>query len=110
MKLLFDQNLSPRLIDLLSDVFPGSKHVSKVGLASASDFDVWKYAKSNEYVIASKDSDLSEIGMVKGFPPNVVWIRKGNCTTREIESLLRANRDSIVNLSESGSSGILVLS
>ena len=32
MKLLFDQNLSPKLVNRLADLFPGSGHVQSVGL------------------------------------------------------------------------------
>ncbi|MBI3980262.1 MAG: DUF5615 family PIN-like protein [Chloroflexi bacterium] len=37
MKLLVDQNLSPHLVRRLADLFPGSSHVSLVGLERASD-------------------------------------------------------------------------
>ena len=109
MKLLFDHNLSPKLVERLADVFPQSEHVARVGLASASDFEVWDYAKKNSLTIVSKDSDLSEIGMVRGFPPRIVWIRRGNCTTSDIESLLRQSLDSIFRLGSSAPFGILIL-
>jgi predicted nuclease of predicted toxin-antitoxin system len=32
MKFLFDQNLSPRLVAALLDLYPGSAHVQEVGL------------------------------------------------------------------------------
>jgi predicted nuclease of predicted toxin-antitoxin system len=44
MKLLFDQNLSPRLPGLLSDLYPGSVHVREIGLAEATDTAIWNYA------------------------------------------------------------------
>ena len=37
MKLLFDENLSPRLVGLLAGEFPGSEHVRNVGLAATPD-------------------------------------------------------------------------
>jgi predicted nuclease of predicted toxin-antitoxin system len=37
MKLLFDQNLSPRLPRLLDDIYPDSVHVRDVGLRDADD-------------------------------------------------------------------------
>jgi len=37
MKLLLDQNLSPRLADRLADLFPDSSHVQRVGLDTATD-------------------------------------------------------------------------
>ena len=46
MKLLFDENLSPQLVRLLNDLFPDSVHVRDVGLETADDAVVWKYAPS----------------------------------------------------------------
>lgn len=89
MKLLLDQNLSPRLVKALADLYPGSTHLQDAGLASASDEDVWDYALKNGYAIVSKDSDFNERVMVYGTPPKVIWIRRGNCTTREIEQILQ---------------------
>ena len=79
-------------------------------MESESDFRVWDYAKEHGFSIASKDSDLSEIGMVRGFPPRVIWIRRGNCSTADIEQLLRENSANILNLEESAPFGILLLS
>ena len=37
MKLLFDHNLSPRLVARVSDLYPNSNHVYLIGLDQASD-------------------------------------------------------------------------
>ncbi|MGH8520908.1 MAG: DUF5615 family PIN-like protein [Gammaproteobacteria bacterium] len=89
MKPLFDENLSPRLATLLNDVFPQSVHVDRLGLGSARDSSVWEYAKANGYLIVSKDSDFHERTLLNGHPPKVVWIKRGNCSTRQVEALLR---------------------
>jgi predicted nuclease of predicted toxin-antitoxin system len=60
--LLFDQNLSPRLVHRVADLFPGSIHVQEVGLATALDRIVWDYARANDYIIVTKDADLGELG------------------------------------------------
>ena len=73
MKLLFDENLSPRLVDLLLIVFPESSHVRNVGLAKAADDRVWSYAQEHGFVIVSKDSDFDQRSFVLGAPPKVVW-------------------------------------
>jgi Domain of unknown function (DUF5615) len=52
MKLLFDQNLSPRLVRRLADLYPGSEHVFNVGLERADDVDVWNYAREQGFMIA----------------------------------------------------------
>ena len=110
MKLLFDQNLSPRLIRRLADLYPGSDHVHELGLDKADDVEVWKYARENGFLITSKDSDFNELSVVQGFPPKVVWIRRGNCSTREIEKILRQEYDSVGDLEQNPSKGILELS
>jgi predicted nuclease of predicted toxin-antitoxin system len=89
MKLLFDQNVSPLLANRLSDLFPGSVHVSTVGLERADDVDIWLYATENSFVIVTKDADFSDMGVVRGSPPKVLWLRLGNCTTSQIETVLR---------------------
>ena len=95
MKLLFDQNLSPRLIQLLADLFPNSNHVFPLGLDESEDSDVWEYAKTNEFMLVTKDADFGDMSVLRGFPPKVIWIRRGNCKTVEIEKILRDNFQAI---------------
>ncbi|MBX7257907.1 MAG: DUF5615 family PIN-like protein [Candidatus Hydrogenedentes bacterium] len=109
MKLLLDQNLSPRLTRLLSHQFPGILHVSEIGLDRASDLAVWEYARENDCTIVTKDADFSELGTIEGFPPRVIWIRRGNCSTSDIEALLKQNRDAIAMLIADPTAGVLVL-
>jgi predicted nuclease of predicted toxin-antitoxin system len=89
VKLLFDENPSPRLAGSLGDVYPGSAHVHDCGLGSADDEAVWQYARDKDFSIVSKDSDFQERSVLRGHPPKVIWLRAANCTTAEIESLLR---------------------
>jgi predicted nuclease of predicted toxin-antitoxin system len=88
LKLLFDQNLSYRLAQSFSVEFPGSAHVRDLGLASAPDIEVWEYAKRLGFTIVSKDTDFSQRGFLFGPPPKVIWIRLGNCSTKEIQDVL----------------------
>jgi predicted nuclease of predicted toxin-antitoxin system len=92
VKLLLDQNLSYKLVDRLSDVFPGSSHVREVGLGSASDEVVWSHARENGFVLVSKDEDFHQMSFVLGPPPQVVWVQLGNCRTAEVEECIRENR------------------
>lgn len=89
MKLLLDENLSPHLAGRLADVYPGSKHVQECRLGSAEDKAIWQYAKDNGFTIVSKDSDFQERSVLDGFPPKLIWLRAANCTSAEIENLLR---------------------
>ena len=91
MRFLYDENLPPRLMRSLERVFPGSIHVREVGLQAADDEVVWSYAREHELTICSKDADFHQRSFLYGHPPKVVWIRRGNCSTCEIEDLLRAS-------------------
>src|SRR5262245_34831953 len=88
MKLLFDENLSPQLVRLLADLFPDSQHVRDVGLQAADDSVIWKYAQENSLIICSKDSDMHQRSFLLGYPPKVVWVRLGNCSTSDVATLL----------------------
>jgi predicted nuclease of predicted toxin-antitoxin system len=88
VKLLLDQNLSPRLVRRLTDLHPNSRHVMEVGLDRSLDKEVWNYARQHEYLIVTKDVEFSELSLIKGFPPKVIWIRRGNCSTHDIETIL----------------------
>ena len=76
MKLLLDENLPARLASSLAEVFPGSTHVTEVGLSSASDEEVWQFAREEGLTLVSKDSDFHQMSFLRGFPPKVVWIRR----------------------------------
>ncbi|MBI4625059.1 MAG: DUF5615 family PIN-like protein [Verrucomicrobia bacterium] len=89
MKLLFDQNLSPRLPRVLEDLFPGSQHVREIGLHDAGDAAIWDYASAHDFVIVSKDSDFQARSLLLGAPPQFVWLRLGNCSVAESAELLR---------------------
>ena len=89
MKLLFDENLSPRLADSLADLYADCIHVKKVGLEWAPDEAVWSYARENAFTVVTKDADFGEMSVLLDSPPKVIWIRRGNCLTSEIETILR---------------------
>jgi len=95
MKLLFDENLSPQLARRLEDLFPSSIHVRDVGLKAADDPLVWEYARDNRLTLVSKDSDMHQRSFVFGPPPKVIWVRLGNCSTSQVEELLRLHSDAI---------------
>lgn len=77
MKLLFDQNLAPRLKTDLRTLFPGSLHVRELGLSASKDMILWNYAKENGLAIVSKDGDFHQKSLFYGHPPKVLWIKRG---------------------------------
>ena len=109
MKLLFDQNLSPKLVKSLEDIFPNSNHVFPLGLDESVDTEVWKYARDNGFTLVTKDADFGDLSILHGFPPKVVWIRRGNCKTSDIEAILRNNFDAISELEHDEHIGLITL-
>jgi predicted nuclease of predicted toxin-antitoxin system len=109
MKLLFDQNLSPKLVNRLADLFPGCSHVQSVGLDSADDDQVWEHARLNGLAIVTKDEDYNNLSVVRGSPPKVIWLQLGNCTTVQVEAVFRARFTDIEAFEKDPSVGTLVL-
>jgi predicted nuclease of predicted toxin-antitoxin system len=109
MKLLFDQNLSPRLVHRLADLFPGSSHVQSVGLDCADDNQVWEHARLNGFGIVTKDADYNNLSVLRGSPPKVLWLQVGNCTTAQVEAVFRAHFTDIEAFENDPSVGTLVL-
>jgi predicted nuclease of predicted toxin-antitoxin system len=110
MKLLFDENLSPKLVLLLADLFPDSLHVRDVGLKSADDSIVWEYAKTNNLILVSKDSDMHQRSFMFGPPPKVVWVRLGNCSTSDVVDLLRRHIRAVETFEINELASFLILS
>ncbi len=109
MRLLFDQNLSHRLVSLLADIFPHSQHVRNVGLKDAGDGVIWDYARQEGFVIVSKDSDFHQRSFLFGPPPKVIWIRLGNCSTTDVATLLRKHINDIEQFDHDPIEALLVL-
>jgi len=93
MRLFFDQNLSPEL----------------VGLGCARDDEVWEYARLNDLAIVTKDDDFNNLSVLRGFPPKVDWLQLGNCTTDDVEAVLRTRIADIKDFEQDDSAGTLVL-
>jgi predicted nuclease of predicted toxin-antitoxin system len=95
LKLLFDQNLSRKLVSKLSDIFPNSSHIQFHQLAEADDSEIWEFAKTNDFCIVTQDADFAEKSLLYGSPPQVVWLRCGNAPTKQVEALLRSGEQAI---------------
>jgi hypothetical protein len=75
MKLLFDENLSFRLVEAITQLFPGSIHITRTSLArGASDRAIWEYAGQNDFVIVTADSDFVTLANTLGHPPKVIHL------------------------------------
>ena len=109
MKLLLDENLSDRNIHRIIDLYPNSQHVKTLGLINTDDAIIWEYAKTNGFVIVSKDADFHQRSLLYGHPPKFIYLRIGNSPTSKITQILRDNFDTIIQFGSSQTESILVL-
>jgi predicted nuclease of predicted toxin-antitoxin system len=109
VKLLLDENLSDRIIHRIVDLYPNSEHVKTLGRINTDDALIWEYAKTNGFVIVSKDSDFHQRSLLYGHPPKFIYLRIGNCPTSKITQILRDNLDMIVQFESGETESLLVL-
>jgi len=88
MKLLLDENLSRRIVPFLQTAFSGFSQVALLGQESARDSEIWQHAKTNGFVIVSRDSDFQERSLVAGHPPQVVWLKIPNRSKTVVLNIL----------------------
>jgi predicted nuclease of predicted toxin-antitoxin system len=95
VKLLLDQNISYRLVNKIISMFPETEQVKRLGLENKPDREIWDFAKKENYTIVTFDSDFYDMSLLLGHPPKVIWLKLGNTTTKNIESILIEKSDQI---------------
>ena len=95
MKLLLDENLSRRLVPFLQHEFPGSSHVTLLGLESSSDHDIWLRAKNDGSVVVTRVADFQELSLVWGSPPQVIRLRTPNLHRTAVLKMLLDHKEQI---------------
>ncbi len=109
MRLLFDQNLSYRLVHLLGDLYPASVQVRQLNLHEADDEVIWRYAATEGLTIVSKDSDFHQLSFLRGHPPKVIWLRLGNAPTARVAALLREHFHAVQEFQDDADAAFLAL-
>ena len=109
MKFLVDENLPPRLVSDLADLFPDSMHVNSLGFGSAPDALIWEYAQAHGFAFLTKDKDFASLSLAQGAPPKVILLQTGNCSTNELLSLVRANAIRLADFDGDAQRGLLIL-
>jgi predicted nuclease of predicted toxin-antitoxin system len=93
VKLLFDQNISYRVIKQILNLFPEAKQTRELGLENSTDKKIWEFAKKNDYTIVSFDADFYDLVTLFGHPPKVIWLRIGNASTQNLILSLEKNAE-----------------
>lgn len=73
------------------------------------DREVRIFAQQNDFIIVTKDADYSELTVLLGYPPKVIWIRRGNCSTNAIESILRIYFEKIEQLASDPAAAMMTI-
>ena len=108
MKLLFDQNQSPNLKEVLRDIFPGSIDIYSAGLEDAPDDMIWDYAKRYAFAIVSNDKGFGRRSREFGYPPKVILV-PGNHTKEQIARVLSQRRGEVLAFHKNEQRGVLDL-
>ena len=109
MKLLFDENLSRKLVQRLADLYPGSAHVVGVDLMTSPDEEIWNFTKANGFIVVSTDLDFYDLATTLGPPPKVMWLRWWTHPTADAERVLRREAIRISEFVNDPELGVLVL-
>jgi predicted nuclease of predicted toxin-antitoxin system len=109
LRLLADENLPPRLVRDLADLFPGSAHVAFAGLGSAAAVLIWEYAKTNGFTFVTKDKDFANLSIAWGAPPKVILLQTGNCSTNRLIEIMRNNAIRFSDFESNANRGLLIL-
>lgn len=110
MKLLFDENISYRIVKKILDLYPHSEQTTLLKLTGRKDREIWAYAKKYDFLIVTHDEDFRELSTLLGFPPKVIWLRTGNLSTQVLVDLLRTKHLIIEDFFRDSESGCLEIS
>ncbi|WP_414717363.1 DUF5615 family PIN-like protein [Telluribacter sp.] len=58
-------------------------------------YEIWGFAKRNNYTIITFDADFYELQVIRGFPPKIIWLRFGNMTRQEFIRFFEQNTERI---------------
>lgn len=107
--LLFDQNLSHKLVSRLQDAFPDSIHVRDANLERNNDAQIWRFAHANKLHIVTLDRDFVDLANRFGHPPCVVWVRTGNTSTTVLEQVFRQHHLTLKAFLDKGKESVFTL-
>ncbi len=102
MRFLVDAQLPVALARWLTAKGYDSVHVADIGLARASDSEIWNFAISRDLVIITKDEDFPRRTILSKTNPRIVWIRLANSRKQTLLMWFESALPKIVNLLQRG--------
>ena len=107
MKILLDENISHRVIPLLSDVFQPCTHAKIISPPLKTDKAIWHYSRKHHFTIVTFDSDFYNWQLLNGFPPKIIWLRCGNISTPALALKLNSHEKKFVDFFHNKKEGII---
>jgi len=107
-KLLIDANISYRIKKKLTTIYDEVLHVTDIDLPQpAKDFQIWNWAKANNFLIVTQDADFYILLTLKGFPPKLILLKTGNQSTNLIADILVTAYKKIDSFEKNTSEGLI---
>jgi predicted nuclease of predicted toxin-antitoxin system len=79
MLFLIDAQLPPLLVHFFQKRGHTAQHVSELLALNATDVEIFELAKNKVSVVVTKDDDFARRSNLLGAPPQILWLRLGNC-------------------------------
>lgn len=96
MKILFDQNISHRVLKLVEKAFPDARHVRDFNHQFSTDRQIWNFAKQEGFALLTFDADFNDLALLNGIPPKIIWLRVGNTLTKNLADVLNNREEQIL--------------
>ena len=106
MKLLFDENISYRILPILKNHFEEVESVINIPSVK-ENLEIWNYAKEMGFTIVTFDEDFYDWQLLRGYPPKIIWLRMGNTPTQPLAEKLIKEKAQIQRLTEDPNLGVL---
>jgi len=74
---------------------------------NSPDIEIWEYARTQNFIIVTFDSDFHDLYLLKGFPPKILWFQSGNLQTSELSLILKNRLNDLIEFSINDNLGCL---
>jgi predicted nuclease of predicted toxin-antitoxin system len=89
-----------RLLQPLTELFPGSEHIRNLKRACTTDRLLWDLAGSGSFILTTRDEDFVGMSVLQAAPPKVVWLNVGKSRNAVIAALLQTHATDIERFAE----------
>jgi predicted nuclease of predicted toxin-antitoxin system len=109
MNWLVDAQLPPRLCEWLRIKGDYCIHVPELSNGiQIPDETLWLYAKKENLIIISKDRDFFDFSILRGSPPQILYINVGNCSNDRLLMIMDHVWEEIIKAFAAGNSLVII--